>query len=188
MLFALDPPAMPRSLATDGANRGIGGGDVPAVGGKEPRSLGQKLSSQVRTLSGVPPAERAAYLWNETVAQIRWRVLRPSKVVSAVALRRIGLGVPRTLREPYVTMVYSRARNGYRVVPYHGDVVIFNGRGPAARQALSDWRALTRGTVDVETFEGGHHDFARDPELVDRWAERLTAVLAARQREELTPA
>ena len=188
MLFALDPPVMAKSLETDGSDHGSADGDVAAIGMTETRSLGQKLSSQVRTLSGLPQTERAAYLWNETVAQIRWRVLRPLKVISAVALRQIGLGVPPALREPYVSMVYSRARRDYRFMPYHGDVVIFNGRGAAAREAVSSWRALTRGTVDVETFEGAHHDFVMDPELVDRWAERLAAVLAARQCEEPKPA
>jgi hypothetical protein len=84
--------------------------------------------------------------------------------------------------------VYTRAWRGYTVLPYHGDAVIFSGRDDMASQAKASWRTLTLGEVNVETLEGEHLDFVMDPELVDCWPERLTAVLAACQVEEPEPA
>ncbi|MEJ2503257.1 MAG: thioesterase domain-containing protein, partial [Gemmatimonadota bacterium] len=178
MLFVLDPPPMPRSLDADGSTLVSRGAEIDALFEGPPRPLAEKLSSHVRTLLDRSPSGWGAYLWSEAIAQIRWRILRPLGLAASVALRRVGLGVPTPLREPYVLRVYTRAWRESTFMPYDGDVVVFNGRSAGAREALAAWQALTRGDVHVETFEGAHLDFAMDPDLVDRWAPRLAAVLA----------
>jgi thioesterase domain-containing protein/acyl carrier protein len=168
LLFVLDPPHRNRQ-------------EEALVQTPTRRSLVQKLSWHVRTLLDLTPAEWVGHLKTETVAQVRYRVLEPLKLVWIGAMRRIGLGVPDALWRHYVGTVYLRARSRYAYGPYDGDVVIFSGSSDSVLETLSSWQDLVRGDLQVETFDGAHLDFTMDPELFARWAKRLTAVLTERQ-------
>jgi thioesterase domain-containing protein len=167
LLFVLDPPQRNR--------------EDEALSAAPPRTLLQKVSRQVRALADRPPGEWMGHLQAETKAQIRYRVLEPLKLAGAGAMRRLGLRVPDPLWHHYVGTVYLRARSRYAHPPYEGDVVVFAGSSDAARETLSSWRELVRGSLHVETFEGTHLDLTMDPELFALWARRLSAVLTEHQ-------
>ena len=101
------------------------------------------------------------------------------------ALSRIGIKVPAALWRQYVGAVYLRARNRYRLASYDGDVIVFGGSGEGSVERLDSWRDVILGDFHVETFEGGHLDFTKDPELFDRWVRRLATVLADRRLDTL---
>ncbi len=167
MLFILGPS--PRNLEDE------------ALFQAPPRTVFQKLSRHFQALSDLRPAERVRYLWTQTIAQFRYRIHEPLKLVRVVAMRRIGLTVPDGLWHHYVGTIYTRARNLYAHAPYDGDAIIFSGRGREAAETLDAWKDLIRGDVHCETFAGDHLELAMDPELFGRWAQRLAVLLAEHQ-------
>ena len=184
LLFLLDPPgrnaSRPSQLISDPRNREA---DSVSLKFKESKAIARHLTP----VFGLPLTAKFRYIASVAKQQVRYRILRPirtfirtrvvrpAKTGLAVLYRRAGLAVPTSLRKDYVRSVYTEAWNRYEFKPYEGPVVIFHSSSTPGDKQL--WEDVAKGELTVEWFEGKHHDFYRNQQLVEQWTSRLVQLL-----------
>ncbi len=116
---------------------------------------------------------------------LRWRLnrirtLAPLKEIACQTHFRLGYPLPHGLRSFYHNNLVERLCPQYRLQPYCGEVILFQSE----TSLEGYWRKLCGSIKNVYTFQGGHAEIVKEPNVKILCAQFMDELLESQVRAE----